>query len=75
MVRQVALSVYGWKDVTMGDKKPTAYTFTKNTRPQFKLLQAIDPMDYITLFYNDELLNNTVTETNCIQETKLWNLS
>jgi hypothetical protein len=47
----------------MGDKKPKAYTFTKNAGLQFNLPDA-EPMDYFVLFFNDELLKNIVTETN-----------
>jgi hypothetical protein len=38
-------SVDGWKEVTMGDKKPKAYTFTKNAGPQFNFLPGAEPMD------------------------------
>jgi hypothetical protein len=54
----------GWEDYIMGYKKPKEYTFTKSTGPQFKLLPEAQPMDYFRLFFNNELLNNTVTETN-----------
>jgi hypothetical protein len=50
--------------VTVGDKKPKAYTFTKNAGPQFNLLPSAEPMDYFRLFFNDELSNNIVIETN-----------
>jgi hypothetical protein len=53
----------GWEDVTMGDKKPNAYTFTKNAGPQFHLLPDAEPKNYFSLFFNDELLNNIVVET------------
>jgi hypothetical protein len=66
------VSVAGWKIETMGDKKPKKYTFTKNTRSKFNLLPDVEPMDYFSLFFNDMLLNNTVTKTN-MQETKLQN--
>jgi hypothetical protein len=36
----------GWEDITMGDKNPNAYTFTKNAGPQFRLLPDAEPMDY-----------------------------
>jgi hypothetical protein len=47
----------------VGDKKTKAYTstFTKNAGPQFNLLPYAEPMDYFSLFFNDELLNNIVT--------------
>jgi hypothetical protein len=61
----------GWEDVTMGDKKPNAYTFTKNAGPQFHLLPDEESMDYFSLFFNDELLNNIVVEAN----TKFRNFS
>jgi hypothetical protein len=48
----------------MADKKPKAYTFTKNVWPQFNLLPDAEPMDYLILFFNDELLNNIIIETN-----------
>jgi hypothetical protein len=48
---------------TMGDKKPKAYTSTKNVGPQFNLLPDAEPMDYLIVFFNDELLNNIVLET------------
>jgi hypothetical protein len=46
----------------MGDKKPKAYTFTKNAGSQFNLLPDAESIDF-SLFFNDELLNNTVIET------------
>jgi hypothetical protein len=46
-------------------RKPRyTYTFTKNAGPQFNLLPDAQPMEYFSLFYNDELLNKTVIETN-----------
>jgi hypothetical protein len=54
----------GWEDVTMGDKKPNANTFTKNARPQFHLLPDAESIYYFSLFFSDELLNNIVIETN-----------
>jgi hypothetical protein len=54
----------GWEDVTMGNKKLNAYTFTKNVRPQFHLLPDAKPIDYFSLFFNDELLSSIVVETN-----------
>jgi hypothetical protein len=61
-VKQV-LCIDGWEDVTMGDKKLSTYTFTKNAGLQFYLLSDAEPRDYFSLFINDELLNNIV-ETN-----------
>jgi hypothetical protein len=50
--------------VTVRDKKPKAYTFSKNAGPQFHLLpDDSEPMDYFCLYFSDELLNN-VAETN-----------
>jgi hypothetical protein len=56
--------VDGCKDVTMGDKNPKTYTFTQNAGPQLNLLRDTEPMDYFSLFFNDEHLNNIVIETN-----------
>jgi hypothetical protein len=53
----------GWEDVTMGDRKPNAYTFTKNAGSQFCRLADAEPMDYFSLFFSDKLLNNIVAET------------
>jgi hypothetical protein len=53
----------GWEEVTMGNKKLNTYTFTKYVGPHFHLLADAEPMDYFSLFFNDELLNNIV-ETN-----------
>jgi hypothetical protein len=53
----------GRKDVTIGDKKHNAYTFTKNAGPQFHFLPDAEAMDYFSFFFNDELLNNIVVET------------
>jgi hypothetical protein len=39
-----------WEDVTMGDKKPKAYTFTKNAGPQFHLLPDAEPIDIFIYF-------------------------
>jgi hypothetical protein len=61
----------GWEDVTMGDKL-NAYTFTKNAGPQFHLLP--EPMYYFRLFFNDELLNNIVVETNRYARRKISEL-
>jgi hypothetical protein len=58
------------------DKKPKAYTFSKNAGPQFHLLpDDAEPMDYFSLFFSDELLNNTVVETNRYARQKFWNFS
>jgi hypothetical protein len=65
-----------WEDVSVGDMKPKAYKFTKNVGPQFNLLPRVEPMDYFSLFFNDELLNNTVIETNRygrLSQRSLWN--
>jgi hypothetical protein len=48
------VSVDGWKEVIMGNKKPKAYTFTKNAGPQFNLLPDAEPMDYFSLFYRNK---------------------
>jgi hypothetical protein len=53
-----------WEDVMMGDKKLNAYTLTKNAGPQFHLLPDAEPMDYFSLFFNDELLISIVVQTN-----------
>jgi hypothetical protein len=59
-----AACIDGWEDMMMGDKKLNAYTFTKNAGPQFHLLPDAEPMDYFSLFFNNELLNNIFVETN-----------
>jgi hypothetical protein len=41
--------IYVWEDVTMGDKKLNAYTFTKNAGPQFHLLPDAEPIDYFSM--------------------------
>jgi hypothetical protein len=51
--KQVLLRVNGWEGVTLCDKKPKAYTFTKNAGQQFNLLPDAEPMDYFSLFFND----------------------
>jgi hypothetical protein len=38
----------------VGDKRPKAFTFTKNVGPQFNLLLDAEPMDYFILFFSDE---------------------
>jgi hypothetical protein len=48
----------------MGDKKLNAYAFTKFAGPQLHLLPDAEPMYYFSLFFNEELLNNIVVETN-----------
>jgi hypothetical protein len=55
----------------MGNKKPKAYTFTKNPGPQFKLMPDAEPMDSFILFFNDELLNNIVIGTNKYARDKI----
>jgi hypothetical protein len=54
----------GWESVTVRDKKTKSYTFAKNAGPQFKLVPDHDSMGYFSLFFNHELLNNIVIETN-----------
>jgi hypothetical protein len=58
----------------MGDKKLSAFTFTKYAGPQFHLLPDAEPMDYFSLFFNDELLNNTVVETSRYARHKISEL-
>jgi hypothetical protein len=58
----------------MGDKTPKAYIFTKNAGPQFNLLPDAELMDYFSLFFNDELLNNIVIETNRYARHKISKL-
>jgi hypothetical protein len=58
----------------VGDKKPKAYTFTKNATLQFKLLPDAEPMDYFSLYFNDELLNNIVIEKNRYVKHKILEL-
>jgi hypothetical protein len=62
-----------WDDLTMGDQKLNAYRFTKNAGPQFHLLPDAEPMDYFSLFFNDELLNSIV-ETNRYAKHKISEL-
>jgi hypothetical protein len=69
------MRIDGWEDVTMGDKKPKAYTFTKNVGPQFNLLPDAEPMDYFSLFFTDELLNNIVIGTNRYMRYNISELS
>jgi hypothetical protein len=57
--------------VTTGDKKPKAYTFIKNAGPQFNLLPDAEPIDYLIVFFNDELLNNIVIKTNRYSRHKI----
>jgi hypothetical protein len=61
----------GWEDVTMDDKILNACSFTKNAGPQFHLLPDAEPMDYFSLFFNDELLNSIVVETNRYARNKI----
>jgi hypothetical protein len=65
----------GWEDLTMGDKKPKAYTFPKNAGLQFNLLPGAEPMDYFRFFFSDELLNNIVIETKQVCETQNFGTS
>jgi hypothetical protein len=59
----------------MCDKTPMAYTFTKNAGPQFNLLPDTEPMDYFRVcIFNDEVLNNTVIETNRYARYKILEL-
>jgi hypothetical protein len=64
----------GWEDVAMGDKKLNVYAFTKNAGPQFHLIPDEEPMDYFSLFFNDELLNSIVVETNRYASHKISEL-
>jgi hypothetical protein len=47
-----------------GRQETQSTIFTKNAGPQFHLLADAEPMDYFSLFFNDELLNNIAVETN-----------
>ncbi|XP_023724803.1 piggyBac transposable element-derived protein 4 isoform X1 [Cryptotermes secundus] len=66
--------VHVWQDVTVGDKKPREYTFTKNAGPQLNLLPDAEPTDYFNLFFNNELLNNIIGETNRYARDKIAEL-
>jgi Ni2+-binding GTPase involved in maturation of urease and hydrogenase len=63
--------IYGLEDMTVDDKKPKAYTFTENAGPQLNLLPDAETMDYFSLFFNDELLNNIVIETDMYVRHKI----
>jgi hypothetical protein len=69
-----AVRIDGWEGMTMINKKPKAYTFTKMAGPQFTLLPDTEPMDSFILFFNDELLNNIVIETNRYKRHKISEL-
>jgi hypothetical protein len=60
--------------VTTSVKKPNAYTITKNAGPQFHLLPDAEPMDYFSLFFNYERLNNIIVETNGYERHKISEL-
>jgi hypothetical protein len=63
------VSVEGWEKVTIGNKKPKAYTFAKNAGPQCNFLPDSEPIDYFSLFFNDELVNNIVIQTDrCVRD-------
>jgi hypothetical protein len=67
-------SVNGRGGVTVGDKKSKAYTFTRNSGPQFNLPGA-EPMNYFSLFFIDELLSDIVRETNKYAKTQSFETS
>jgi hypothetical protein len=65
----------GCEDVTLADKNPKAYTFSKNAGPQLHLLPGdADPVDYFSLFFSYELVNNIVVETNRYARQKILEL-
>jgi hypothetical protein len=61
--------------MTIGNKKPRAYIFNQNAEPQFNLLPDAEPMDYFSLFCNDELLNNIVYRDRQVCETQNFRTS
>jgi hypothetical protein len=61
---KVSVRVQQVLHILMGERKLNAYTFTKNSGPQFHLLPDAEPIYYFSLFFNDELLNSIVVETN-----------
>jgi hypothetical protein len=65
---RTGMGVDGWKEVTMVDRKPKAYTFTNTAGPQINRLPVAEPMDYINLVFNDELLNRIARETKKVSE-------
>lgn len=70
----MSVSVAGLKIEPIGDKKPKEYTFTKNIRSKLNLLPDVEPMDYFSLFFNDKILNNTVTKTKRYARDKIAKL-
>jgi hypothetical protein len=58
----------------MGDKTLNAHTLSKNAGPEFHLLPDVEPMDYFSLFFNDELLNNIIVQTNRYARCKILEL-
>jgi hypothetical protein len=62
--------------VTVRDIKRKAYTISKNAGSQFHLLlDDAEPMDYFSLFFSDELLNNIVVEKKGMRDKKFRNFS
>jgi hypothetical protein len=53
-----------WRAVNTEDRKLKKYNFTKNAGPKLGLPSDAEPIDYFTLFFNEELLSEIVTETN-----------
>jgi hypothetical protein len=49
-VKQVLLPADGWEDVTMGDKKLKAYTFTKNASNNLTFCQMQSPLIILVYF-------------------------
>jgi hypothetical protein len=60
--------------VNTEDRKLKKYNFTKNAGPKFGLPSDAEPLDYFTLFFNEELLPEIVAETNRYVKEKISKL-
>jgi hypothetical protein len=47
-----------------GQQETQGIHMTKSAGPQFNLLPDAEPMDYFSLFFNEELLINIIIEAN-----------
>jgi hypothetical protein len=67
-------SIDRWRSVNTEGRKLKKYKFTKNARPKLGLPSDAEPIAYFTLFFNEELLSETVTEANRYTKEKISKL-
>lgn len=64
----------GWKEVGANDRRPAQFNYMKNAGPKLNLPADADPIQYFLLFFNDDIMNDIINETNRYAREKISKL-